>query len=163
MIVFQINYWVKDEQNETMALFRIIRNQTDHGMIIALREDTDYWVNVQVLNSGLNLGPKSEIYPVRTLRAGTYSIVDEFLCCCDDTIAVLSHFVAEHLHCHSGFFTLVTIERMTCHGHCTGSATGLHGTLTTVLFLTVVKLFAVPFLGILNISQLLAISSCCST
>jgi len=69
-IMFQINYWVKDEQNETMALFRIIRNQTDHGLIIALREDTDYWVCVQVLNSGLNLGPKSEIYPVRTLRAG---------------------------------------------------------------------------------------------
>ena len=56
-----------------MALFRIIRNQTDHGLIIALRENTDYWVNVQVLNSGLNLGPKSEIYPVRTLRAGTAS------------------------------------------------------------------------------------------
>jgi len=70
VVVLQINYWVKDEQNETMALFRIIRNQTDHGMIIALREDTDYWVNVQVLNSGLNLGPKSEFYPVRTLRAG---------------------------------------------------------------------------------------------
>lgn len=69
LIGYRINYWVKDEQNETMALFRIIRNQTDHGMIIALREDTDYWVNVQVLNSGLNLGPKSEIYPVRTLRA----------------------------------------------------------------------------------------------
>jgi len=53
-----------------MALFRIIRNQTDHGMIIAMREDTDYWINVQVVNSA-GLGPKSEIYPVRTLRAGT--------------------------------------------------------------------------------------------
>jgi len=72
-VLLQINYWVIGEQNETMALFRIIRNQTDHGLIIALREDTDYWVNVQVLNSGLNLGPKSEIYPVRTLRAGNYN------------------------------------------------------------------------------------------
>jgi len=61
---------VKDEQNETMALFRIIRNQTDHGLIIALREDTDYFINVQVVNSA-GLGPKSETYPVRTLRAGT--------------------------------------------------------------------------------------------
>lgn len=61
---------MKDEQNETMALFRIIRNQTDHGLIIALREDTDYFINVQVVNSA-GLGPKSETYPVRTLRAGT--------------------------------------------------------------------------------------------
>jgi len=70
LLAFQINYWIKDEQNETMALFRIIHNQTDHGLIIALREDTEYFVNVQVLNSA-GLGPKSETYPVRTLRAGT--------------------------------------------------------------------------------------------
>jgi len=56
-----------------MALFRIIRNQTDHGLIIALREDTDYMINVQVVNSA-GLGPKSETYPVRTLRAGTASL-----------------------------------------------------------------------------------------
>lgn len=68
LIGYRINYWVKDEQNETMALFRIIRNQTDHGLIIALREDTDYFINVQVVNSA-GLGPKSETYPVRTLRA----------------------------------------------------------------------------------------------
>ena len=75
VIMFQVNYWVKDEQNETMALFRIIRNQTDHGLIIALRENTDYFVNVQVVNSA-GLGPKSETYPVRTLRAGTaYSVL----------------------------------------------------------------------------------------
>jgi len=67
--MFQINYWLAGEQNETMALFRIIRNQTDHGLIIALREDTDYLINVQVVNSA-GLGPKSETYPVRTLRAG---------------------------------------------------------------------------------------------
>jgi len=81
--MFQINYWIMGEQNETMALFRIIRNQTDHGMIIALREDTDYFINVQVLNSGNNLGPKSETYPVRTLRAGT-----PWLCCCNGLVSV---------------------------------------------------------------------------
>ena len=74
IIMFQVNYWVKDEQNETMALFRIIRNQTDHGLIIALRENTDYFVNVQVVNSA-GLGPKSETYPVRTLRAGRLLLV----------------------------------------------------------------------------------------
>ena len=74
VIVFQINYWVKDEQNETMALFRIIHNQTDHGLIIALRENTDYFINVQVVNSA-GLGPKSETYPVRTLRAGIVLLI----------------------------------------------------------------------------------------
>jgi len=74
LIMFQVNYWVKDEQNETMALFRIIRNQTDHGLVIALRENTDYFVNVQVVNSA-GLGPKSETYPVRTLRAGILWLV----------------------------------------------------------------------------------------
>ena len=52
-----------------MALFRLIRNSTDHGLIIALRENTDYMINVQAVNTAGN-GPKSETYRTRTLRAG---------------------------------------------------------------------------------------------
>jgi len=51
-----------------MALFRIIRNQTDHGLIIGLRENTYYMINVQAINTAGN-GPKSENYRTRTLRA----------------------------------------------------------------------------------------------
>ena len=55
-----------------MALFKVIHNQTDHGMIIALRENTYYMINVQALNTAGN-GPKSENYRTRTLRAGKSS------------------------------------------------------------------------------------------
>lgn len=52
-----------------MALFKVIHNQTDHGLIIALREYTYYMINVQAINTAGN-GPKSENYRTRTLRAG---------------------------------------------------------------------------------------------
>jgi len=51
-----------------MALFKVIHNQTDHGLIIALREYTYYMINVQAINTAGN-GPKSENYRTRTLRA----------------------------------------------------------------------------------------------
>jgi len=52
-----------------MALFKIIRNQTDNGRIIGLRENTNYMINVQAINTAGN-GPKSENYRTKTLRAG---------------------------------------------------------------------------------------------
>lgn len=68
LLGYRINYWVDQEEEETMALFKIIRNQTDHGLIIGLRENTDYMINVQALNTAGN-GPKSENYRTKTLRA----------------------------------------------------------------------------------------------
>jgi receptor-type tyrosine-protein phosphatase gamma len=68
LLGYRINYWIDGEQNETMALFKIIHNQTDHGLIIALRENTWYMINVQAINTAGN-GPKSEDYRTRTLRA----------------------------------------------------------------------------------------------
>jgi len=65
---YRINYWIDVEEEETMALFRIIRNQTDNGRIIGLRENTYYMINVQAINTAGN-GPKSENYRTRTLRA----------------------------------------------------------------------------------------------
>jgi len=57
------------EEDELMALFKIIRNQTSTGRIIGLRENTYYMMNVQAINTAGN-GPKSENYRTRTLRAG---------------------------------------------------------------------------------------------
>jgi len=67
LLGYRINYWVDVEEDETMALFKIIRNQTDHGLIIALRPNTYYMINVQAINTAGN-GPKSENYRTRTLR-----------------------------------------------------------------------------------------------
>jgi hypothetical protein len=67
LLGYRINYWIDVEEEETMALFRIIRNQTDNGRIIALRENTYYMINVQAINTAGN-GPKSENYRTRTLR-----------------------------------------------------------------------------------------------
>jgi hypothetical protein len=68
LLGYRINYWIDVEQNETMGLFKIIHNQTDHGLIIALRENTWYMINIQPINTAGN-GPKSENYRTRTLRA----------------------------------------------------------------------------------------------
>lgn len=68
LLGYRINYWIDQEEEETMALFKIIRNQTDHGLIIGLRENTNYMINVQALNTAGN-GPKSENYRTKTLRA----------------------------------------------------------------------------------------------
>jgi hypothetical protein len=65
----QINYWIDEEEDETMALFNFVPGQRDSGQIIGLRPNTFYVVNVQAINSAGN-GPKSEIYRTRTLRAG---------------------------------------------------------------------------------------------
>jgi hypothetical protein len=84
LLGYRINYWIDVEEEETMALFRIIRNQTDNGLIIGLRENTYYMINVQTINTAGN-GPKSENYRTRTLRAAPIeapqdvrvSVVDE--------------------------------------------------------------------------------------
>ncbi|ESO05253.1 hypothetical protein HELRODRAFT_185513 [Helobdella robusta] len=84
LLGYRINYWVDKEEDEQMGLFRIIRNNTDNGLIIALRENTDYMINVQAVNTAGN-GPKSENYRTKTLRAApkeapqqvTVSMIDE--------------------------------------------------------------------------------------
>lgn len=68
LLGYRINYWIDVEEEETMALFKIIRNQTDNGRIIGLRENTNYMINVQAINTAGN-GPKSENYRTKTLRA----------------------------------------------------------------------------------------------
>ena len=69
MFFWQINYWIQDEEDESMALFNFVEGQRSSGRIIGLRENTFYVVNVQAINSAGN-GPKSETYSTRTLRAG---------------------------------------------------------------------------------------------
>lgn len=84
LLGYRINYWIDKEEDELMALFRMIYNQTDNGLIIALRENTDYMINLQAVNTAGN-GPKSEDYRTKTLRAApmeapqqvSVSIVDD--------------------------------------------------------------------------------------
>lgn len=68
LLGYRINYWIDVQEEETMALFKIIRNQTDIGRIIGLVPNTFYMINVQAINTAGN-GPKSENYRTRTLRS----------------------------------------------------------------------------------------------
>ena len=74
----QINYWIDGEQQEQNALFKIIHNQTSTGLILGLRENTYYQINVQAINTAGN-GPKSENYRTRTLRAGDFICLEKYL------------------------------------------------------------------------------------
>ena len=65
----QINYWQEEGEDESMAIFRPILGQTDHGVIFGLYPWTVYVVNVQVFNEA-GVGPKSQDFPQETLRSG---------------------------------------------------------------------------------------------
>ncbi|WAR26777.1 CONT-like protein [Mya arenaria] len=69
---YQIHYWLKDIQTQSVAQQNIIYGQTDHGMIIGLLPDTWYTVTVMVFNDAGN-GVKGEKAYQSTDR---YVIVD---------------------------------------------------------------------------------------
>jgi receptor-type tyrosine-protein phosphatase gamma len=66
-LVLQVNYWITDVEDETMAQFKIIKGQANRGLILGLHQATSYTVNIQAFNSA-GLTAVSEDYTTKTLR-----------------------------------------------------------------------------------------------